>query len=613
MRKGVLVLVVLVTGMLPVVGFADPASAADLIIEVTTFTDQLNGQTGGTSLREAVSGAASDGQPTSIVVPSGEYLLNRCDTVPSDEDVGNTGDLDHLGNALDLHMIRRRGDEGTVVIRQTCAGSRILETPGAVSFEGYELAGGTSADDGGAVLSTGGVTLVDTDVTGNTTSGSGGGIFTTGEVVMDRSSVSFNQADDDGGGIQATEFVELTDSEVMRNQAGGDGGGILGLGDGDIGLIRSTVGLNTAGDGGGIFLDASSVVMEDATVAQNLGSDAFAVGGIFANDQVIAEGSTIADNLGGSSGTGNVDTGTFNAGETVITDDNTARPSCNVGTGVSEGFNYEQGGATCEVASNNGVVNGADPGLLPLAANGGPTQTAYLQKTSPLINRAPTSAVVCSGLGTDQRGITRPQGGTCDTGAVEVAPCGTIFGDVGGTHPFCYEIGWMSGAGITTGFAGSPPTYQPGSAVTRQSMSAFLYRLAGSPPFVAPGNPTFGDVGATHPFFDEIEWMAFEQISLGTAAVPKPLYKPSAAVSRGSMSAFMFRMATGELFAPFPISPTFSDVSPSHPFYGEVAWMAERGITTGFPGNLFKPGAAVTRQSMSAFMFRLAPVLTPIL
>jgi hypothetical protein len=37
--------------------------------------------------------------------------------------------------------------------------------------------------------------------------------------------------------------------------------------------------------------------------------------------------------------------------------------------------------------------------------------------------------------------------------------------------------------------------------------------------------------------------------------------------------------------------------------------MNAEGITTGFGGGLFKPSAAVTRQSMSAFLQRLAPLL----
>jgi subtilisin family serine protease len=188
---------------------------------------------------------------------------------------------------------------------------------------------------------------------------------------------------------------------------------------------------------------------------------------------------------------------------------------------------------------------------------------------------------------------------------------GQTFGDVGGGNPFFADIEWMAGEGISTGTAASPkPLYKPVEAVSRQAMSAFMYRLAGEPPFPDPAEPTFGDVSPANPFFTEIEWMAAEGITTGTAASPKPLYKPVEAVSRQAMSAFMYRLAGNPLFTPpGPANTTFGDVSASHPFYDEIEWMASEGITTGTaasPKPLYKPGSAVSRQAMGAFMHRLA-------
>lgn len=50
----------------------------------------------------------------------------------------------------------------------------------------------------------------------------------------------------------------------------------------------------------------------------------------------------------------------------------------------------------------------------------------------------------------------------------------------------------------------------------------------------------------------------------------------------------------------------FSDVPDSHPFHEDISWMADEGITDGFPDGTFRPGQPVTRQAMSAFMRRLA-------
>jgi hypothetical protein len=43
----------------------------------------------------------------------------------------------------------------------------------------------------------------------------------------------------------------------------------------------------------------------------------------------------------------------------------------------------------------------------------------------------------------------------------------------------------------------------------------------------------------------------------------------------------------------------FNDVPITHPFCLEIKWMKDNGISTGFPGDLYKPGDVVTRQAMS--------------
>ena len=44
---------------------------------------------------------------------------------------------------------------------------------------------------------------------------------------------------------------------------------------------------------------------------------------------------------------------------------------------------------------------------------------------------------------------------------------------------------------------------------------------------------------------------------------------------------------------------------PSHTFYDEIEWLADSGITTGYPDGTFRPGAPVTRQAMAAYLERV--------
>jgi hypothetical protein len=608
MRKILLVLSFVASALLPPLAAA-PADAAP-ILTVTSFDDEVNGPGDGTSLREAVSLAAADGELTLVLVPPGEYLLDRCAAPGAeDEDLNVDGDLDHP--STDEVLIGRAGVPGEPLrIVQTCAGERLFDVGGNISFNSTELTGGTPAGDGGAIRGAGDVAIIDSTVEGNTAGGNGGGIDAGGHADVARSLVLDNEADRDGGGVHAAGRASVTSSEVTGNQAGGLGGGVRALGAGDVSLDRATIAGNRASDGGGISQEApEQVVLFTSTVAENLAVDG--TGGVATSGEVITIQTAVADNVGSAGSAANVAALRLVADETVFAD-RAGQPSCVVGSAVSSpGWNYEEGGATCGLTDGPGdVTSGADPGLQPLFANGGRTRTMYLAPGSPLLDRAPVpDAIRCGQATSDQREVLRPQGAGCETGPVEVPPCGAVFGDVGLTHPFCWEIEWMATTGITTGFPGTPLTYQPSSPVTRQSMSAFLYRFSGSPPFEAPATPTFADVGSSHPFVAEVEWMAAEDITTGFPGSPQPTYRPSAPVSRQAMSAFMFRLGYGSVRPDEPATATFRDVGTGHPFFGEVEWMASTGVTTGFPGNLFKPGQPVTRQSMSAFLFRLVPAL----
>ncbi|HUZ75969.1 MAG TPA: choice-of-anchor Q domain-containing protein, partial [Chloroflexota bacterium] len=68
-------------------------------------------------------------------------------------------------------------------------------------------------------------------------------------------------------------------------------------------------------------------------------------------------------------------------------------------------------------SSRNGVAAGLASGL---ASNGGLTQTLALLGTSPAIDAGGSSANGCPA--TDQRGVPRPQGAACDSGAFEYVP-----------------------------------------------------------------------------------------------------------------------------------------------------------------------------------------------
>jgi hypothetical protein len=174
------------------------------------------------------------------------------------------------------------------------------------------------------------------------------------------------------------------------------------------------------------------------------------------------------------------------------------------------------------------------------------------------------------------------------------------FCDVSPSHAFFDEIEWVAREEIASGYADGD--FEPLAAVSRQAMAAFLYRLSGRPAFTPPSTPSFRDVGTGHQFRKEIEWLVSQGVTTG---YPDDTFRPLTQVSREATAAFLFRLA-GEPTTPPPpaAGSTFPDVSRTHAFWREIEWLVDEGIASGYADGRFQPGSAVSRQAMSAFLRR---------
>jgi len=316
---------------------------------------------------------------------------------------------------------------------------------------------------------------------GNTASGSGGGIFNTGTgtvTLQNHSRVTGNGASgtaihqQGGGGIFSAGSLTLADSTVSGNRSGtpsgGSGGGVGNFG-GHLTLTNTIISGNTGWFGGGIaieFLDAQGVAMvTNSTIS---GNTAIFGGGIAnANGSLTMQGSTINGNKasvdgGGiqSNGSNNLTNSTLSGNSAgsngggfdahvyavfsltnVTLSGNTAAGASNglhressagpttlkntlvadgcTGTITSGDYNLESG-TSCGFTQPHDLRN-TNPLLGPLQINApGSTATHALLAGSPAVNRGGTSANGCPA--TDQRGVSRPQGGACDIGAYELIP-----------------------------------------------------------------------------------------------------------------------------------------------------------------------------------------------
>ncbi|MGQ0621546.1 MAG: choice-of-anchor Q domain-containing protein [Panacagrimonas sp.] len=262
--------------------------------------------------------------------------------------------------------------------------------PGNLTLQQTTISGGrltveTGIDDGGAgIFNAGGVlSLVDSTVSLNiTTVGMGGGIHNRyGTLSLSNSTVSGNYAVR-GGGIYSSTNVGGPDRTTISN---------------------STISGNSAAEfGGGVSNTSGFTRIRSSTLTNNIAPDGAGAGVASIGDTVTFTeigSSIVAGNNGGDVDfVGNVINSFTSDADNLIGDGNAAAT-----------FN--------QTGDQTGV---ADPGLQALADNGGPTRTHALDLDSPALD-----AVVdtCSPA-TDQRGVSRPQGGACDIGAFELEPVG---------------------------------------------------------------------------------------------------------------------------------------------------------------------------------------------
>lgn len=357
-------------------------------ITVTNSEDSGNG-----SLRQAINdvcfGGAIDFDPglagQTIALTTGELTVNKSLTI----DGASAPGLSISGNG----MVRPFVIDPTMNV--------IIRDVKIVNGYGYQLAGG--------ILNNGTLTLDHVIVANNTVTtdyedwwkggagiynGDGSTLYLIDSTVMDNSAQASN-----GGGIYAffNTLVSLERSTLSGNSAN-VGGGLRTLG--DVEIINSTISGNSSygWHGGALFHTNGIVDILNSTIANNRGPD-WAPSALFIGSFDTAVPSLKLTN---SIVTGNQWYGCDHWTGSVIV--------------ISGGHNIFQDD-TCNPDNDTDLIL-SSAGIGPLADNGGPTWTHELLPESPAIDAADAS--ICPA--TDQRGVSRPQGASCDIGAYEYVP-----------------------------------------------------------------------------------------------------------------------------------------------------------------------------------------------
>ena len=368
---------------------------------------------------------------------------------------------------------------GTTRIFSVPAG-RTLELRNLVLREGYgSYYGGCIQVATGATLVVATSTITDchTQIPGES---QGGAIYSTGDVTVTDSTISHNSSGVSGGGIASGDLytqsagasLSVSNSRFDSNEAiGGLGGAIASVG-GSLSLVGGKVTRNSAASGGGVYAKGAST-LTDVTVSRN---DALNGGGLVADgpSPILVTGSTFWGNssnrvgiyIGGaianlaqpltirnSTITQNHGGGAITNGKTLVVEHTTiskntwetadtppatavyilngnisqtfrntlidgtcSTPPYSASGYISQGGNIESPGNTCQLtdATDQVGVPQTALGIGKFGPHGGPTGTIPLRPPSVAID----AAADCPTL-TDQRGVARPQGLACDVGAFE--------------------------------------------------------------------------------------------------------------------------------------------------------------------------------------------------
>ncbi|WP_179223663.1 putative Ig domain-containing protein [Paenibacillus tyrfis] len=392
-------------------------------IQIPAGTYELN--LGELAIRSNVEiiGAGGDpnGNPAGTVIKPRVGAANRVFNLNPDSDTGYNISLKALtvsGGQLwagDLYggggILGYTGSQGTVTIENCVVTGNSVSAPGHWGG-GMNIAG----------LPGGKVVLRNTVVQGNTAMERGGGVHFEGDMNIDvLSSVIDGNIASNGLGGGMTVFpaslggqIRIDGTTISRNQANGTidpqaGGGGLYL-SAPATITNTTISGNTAkGKGGGLYVASKgNITLTHVTLFSNKADQGG--GGLYVQDGNPKLQNTLA---AGNSKAGNA------------ASDLEVRTGQNVVAGIDATSSYNLvglGGNGLVPEGNGNLVGVADPGVLPLGANGGLGETNALKGSSPAIGKGSNTLATAF----DQRGFPRKKNVAVDIGAYEGLPDAAI-------------------------------------------------------------------------------------------------------------------------------------------------------------------------------------------
>ncbi len=322
--------------------------------------------------------------------------------LPADVTLDGGGLLTLSGNGA-VRLLRVTGNPVVVDNLHLTQGSAVsggaiqVASGGHLTLRHSQLSQNTASNMGGALHVDGGTAiLTQVALTGNNAN-YGGGIYNNGTLTLNDVILSGNTSVFGGGGMYNNQAVTLNNVTLATNTSG-DGGGVFNTGTGNITLNNVTLSGNQANYGGGMFNNGLAQ-LTNVTLANN---SAQAGGGVLHNSGAAPQISLLNVIFSGNVASSSGDQCLFYKAPASLTYSLWSGTSC-----------------------GNSPVGNNQPNtqalLAPLGFTGTGLPTELTPTHAPLVTSPAVEAGLCTGAPVaDQRGLARPQGATCDIGAVEL-------------------------------------------------------------------------------------------------------------------------------------------------------------------------------------------------
>ena len=298
-------------------------------------------------------------------------------TISGNKAIPGNPRTDNWGGGVFAYFASVTVSNSTLSKNSASYGAGVMTQSSIVEIENSVISSNKATVYGGGVFSTNGYLTIDESEILKNAAAIGGGIAASSiSLVISNSTISQNRATYAGGVSSRTFIGKIDNSTISGNKASATGGGVTHF-SGSLEVTNSTITGNSAKQGGGIYNPSNQLSLSRTIVAGNKATTGPEINNLTANGATV-----VADNfnLFGVSGNSGVVEVTVGASDIV--------PSVALGSILDK-----------------------------LAENGGPTPTHALVTGSPAVDAVPGALPECSG--TDQRGVSRPQGAGCDIGAFE--------------------------------------------------------------------------------------------------------------------------------------------------------------------------------------------------